>query len=60
MGPDAHHPSSDEKDETFCSSLKTSGRKRKRYETYFWNKSPNKALSVVTLCTSSDRESLLE
>jgi hypothetical protein len=28
------------------------------YETCFWNKSPNKALSVVTRCSSSDREKL--
>jgi hypothetical protein len=28
------------------------------YETYFWNKSRNKALSVVTRCSSSDRKKL--
>ncbi len=48
-------PSSDEKDVTFYSSLKTWGRKKKKYETYFWNKSPNKSLSVVTRCSLSDR-----
>jgi hypothetical protein len=25
---------------------------------YFWNKSHNKVLPVVTLCSSSDRESI--
>ena len=48
-------PSSDEKDVTFCSSLKTLGRKKTQmHETYFWNKSPNTTLTVVTLCLLSD------
>jgi hypothetical protein len=46
-------PSSDDKDVTFCSSFKIrlGETKATMHETYFWNPS----LSVVTLCSSSDR-----